>query len=244
MTRRRKPSPDRLVVIAGCIQSRAPGTIGFRGPMFRCRVRSVILRVGLTGGIGCGKSTVLRMLRERGAAVISADDIVHELLRSDTHVRSRIRASFGDDVFDSEGSIVPSRLAAIVFSSPERRHELEAILHPGVRRRIAAWMEECRKAGWTVGVAEVPLLFEAAYQDDFDATVAVTAEHEVCLCRLTGRGFPRAEAEARVAAQLSTEEKAARADFVVSNNGSLDALGAEAGRLWSVLIGLRERLSG
>jgi len=145
--------------------------------------------VGLTGGIGCGKTTVLSMLRDRGAAVISADDIVHVLLRTDTDVRVRIRESFGEEVFDAEASIVPSRLAAIVFSSPERRRELEGILHPGVRRRIAGWMEERERAGSSVGIAEVPLLFEAGYEGDFDATVAVTAEHEVCLRRLTGRGF-------------------------------------------------------
>ncbi len=106
-----------------------------------------MLRVGLTGGIACGKSTVLRMLQDLGAATISADSIVHELLDSDTSIRERIRREFGEGVFDETGRVDRRKLADIAFRDDSARMKLEHILHPEVRRRILVWMDGARSRG-------------------------------------------------------------------------------------------------
>lgn len=194
-----------------------------------------MLRVGLTGGIACGKSTVLQMLRDLGAATISADSIVHELLDSDTSIRERIRREFGEGVFDETGRVDRRKLADIAFRDDSARIKLERILHPEVRQRILAWMDGARSRGTRVAVAEVPLLFEAGLEGDFDCTVAVTAEHGEQLNRLSSR-MPVRDAERRIAAQMPAEEKARRADYALVNSGSLDDLQERVRELWSTLL--------
>jgi dephospho-CoA kinase len=194
-----------------------------------------MLRVGLTGGIACGKSTVLRMLQDLGAATISADSIVHELLDSDTSIRERIRREFGEGVFDETGRVDRRKLADIAFRDDSARMKLEHILHPEVRRRILVWMDGARSRGTRVAVAEVPLLFEAGLEGDFDCTVAVTAEHGEQLNRLSSR-MPVRDAERRIAAQMPAEEKARRADYALVNSGSLDDLQERVRELWSTLL--------
>ncbi|MGQ9807907.1 MAG: dephospho-CoA kinase [Armatimonadota bacterium] len=194
-----------------------------------------MLRVGLTGGIACGKSTVLQMLQDLGAATISADSIVHELLDSDTSIRERIRREFGEGVFDETGRVDRRKLADIAFRDDSARMKLERILHPEVRRRILVWMDGARSRGTRVAVAEVPLLFEAGLEGDFDCTVAVTAEHGEQLNRLSSR-MPVRDAERRIAAQMPAEEKARRADYTLVNSGSLDDLQERVRELWSTLL--------
>jgi dephospho-CoA kinase len=194
-----------------------------------------MLRVGLTGGIACGKSTVLRMLQDLGAATISADSIVHELLDSDTSIRERIRQEFGEGVLDETGRVDRRKLADIAFRDDSARMKLEQILHPEVRRRILVWMDGARSRGTRVAVAEVPLLFEAGLEGDFDCTVAVTAEHGEQLNRLSSR-MPVRDAERRIAAQMPAEEKARRADYALVNSGSLDDLQERVRELWSTLL--------
>jgi|DewCreStandDraft_4_1066084.scaffolds.fasta_scaffold02387_2 dephospho-CoA kinase len=194
-----------------------------------------MLRVGLTGGIACGKSTVLRMLQDLGAATISADSIVHELLDSDTSIRERIRREFGEGVFDETGRVDRRKLADIAFRDDSARMKLEHILHPEVRRRILVWMDGARSRGTRVAVAEVPLLFETGLEGDFDCTVAVTAEHGEQLNRLSSR-MPVRDAERRIAAQMPAEEKARRADYALVNSGSLDDLQERVRELWSTLL--------
>lgn len=193
-----------------------------------------MLRVGLTGGLACGKTTVLEMLRDLGAATISADAIVHDLLESDQCVRESIRREFGEGVFDEAGRVDRALVADIVFRDDGARRALEAILHPEVRRRILKWMDRSEAEGRAVAVAEVPLLFEAGLEGDFDCTVAVTAEHPEQLNRLSNR-MPSRDVERRIAAQMPAEEKARRADFVVANSGSLEELMERVGELWSAL---------
>ncbi len=194
-----------------------------------------MLRVGLTGGLACGKSTVLEMLRELGAATISADSLVHELLNSDAAVRRSIRERFGDGVFGEDGEVDRRRLAAVAFASEAARRTLEGILHPEVRRRMMSWMGDMEAEGCRVAVAEVPLLFESGMEGDFDCTVAVTAEHRQQLNRLSSR-MPVADAERRIAAQMPAEEKARRADYVVVNSGTLDELRERVRVLWRALL--------
>lgn len=190
---------------------------------------------GLTGGIGTGKSTVLRLFGELGAEIISADAIVHELLASDAGVLKRIREEFGDGVLDESGSVDRALLGRRVFADAALRARLEAIVHPLVRERIGCWMSAVRAAGRPAGVAEVPLLFEAGMEDDFDLSVLVISEPAVQLRRLLNRGLSVSEAQTRISSQMPLSEKIARADIVIPNDGSLEELSARVERLWRPL---------
>ena len=178
-----------------------------------------MLFVGLTGGIGAGKSEALAALERLGAAVLSSDALVHELLASE-ELRSLLAARWGENVL-SGGEVDRAMVAEIVFEQPQELDWLERELFPRVSERIAAWRSELerRSGGPDVAVVEVPLLFEAGVEGGFDATVAVVADERM-------RGERAAERDhqglaGRQSRQLSQDEKAARADYVVRNDGSL-----------------------
>jgi dephospho-CoA kinase len=178
--------------------------------------------VGLTGGVGSGKSTALAVLERLGAATLSTDAVVHDLYASD-EVLGAVVERFGPAVA-SDGAVDRAALAARAFATPEDRAWLEGLLWPRVGKRIAAWRAEQleRDPPPVALVVEVPLLFEAGMEGAFDATVAVVADEDVRAERAGARGH--AAVDARAAAQLSQEEKAQRADFVVRNDGTLDEL--------------------
>jgi dephospho-CoA kinase len=180
--------------------------------------------VAITGGIGAGKSELLRAFAQHGAAVISSDEIVHRLLREDEAVQRAIVERLGEGVLDESGEIVRSRVADLVFTDREKLLWLEALLHPRVVATYLGWREDLRRLDDppAVCVTEVPLLYEVGGEKEFDAVVAVTAAPEIRAARL-GRSL--LEREARLVPQ---EEKAARADFAFVNDGSLDALDAFA----------------
>lgn len=160
-------------------------------------------RVAITGGIACGKSLVARFLEELGFKTVDADDIVHELIPADER----------------------RRLAAAVFSDPAARKALEAKVHPVVRERLAARCAAQR--GPVPPVAVVPLLFEAGWEGDYDIVCCVASERKNQIARMMERrGYTREEAEARLAAQAPVEEKAARSDYVIRNDGTEDELRA------------------
>jgi len=192
--------------------------------------------VGLTGGIGSGKSTALAALAGLGAATLSADAVVHELLGS-REVRDALVARFGDEVLDGAGAVDRSAVAGRVFGEPEDRAWLEGLLWPRVGARIAAWRAETDAASAPpiAAVVEVPLLFEAGMETAFDATIAVVAEESLRAERAGGRGHT-AVAE-RAGRQLSEEEKAARADHVVRNDGGIEELKAELSRALATITG-------
>ena len=175
--------------------------------------------VGLTGAIAAGKSEALAALARLGAATISADSVVHALLR-EPDVRQALRERFGDSVAP-DGDVDRARLAAVVFADEEALAWLEALLHPRVGERIAAW-----HAGLAddvpLAVAEVPLLFETGMEAAFDATVCVVASEEARRERAARRGTGLLEG--RAGRQLPQEEKARRATFVVENDGDLAEL--------------------
>ncbi len=175
--------------------------------------------VGLTGGIAAGKSEALRALEELGAATISSDAVVHELLATD-ELRSLLVERFGDAVAP-DGQVDRAAVAEVVFAEPEAREWLEQELWPRVGRRIAAWREQLadRPEPPRAGVVEVPLLFEAGMEPDFDATVAIVAEGGVRDERAADRGHEGVDSRTR--RQLSQREKADRADFVVENDGDV-----------------------
>lgn len=186
--------------------------------------RTRIPRLGLTGGIGSGKSTALAYLHELGAAVVSSDDIVHDLYSSG-EVVERIRAHFGDAVIDGAGGVIRPALAGIVFADEAELRWLEDLLHPYVRSFVDDWTTEQRKLRPRPAllVAEVPLLFETGFADAFDYTMLITAPEDVRRRRLTAK-LTGSEFSRRLAQQMPEEEKIARSDFVFHNTGTRKAL--------------------
>jgi dephospho-CoA kinase len=178
--------------------------------------------VGLTGGIGAGKSTALEALRRLGAAVLSTDAVVHELY-ADDGVRDAVVERFGPDVAPG-GVVNRGALAGRAFATPEDRAWLEGLLWPRVGERMVAWREGLESASPPprAGVVEVPLLFESGMDGAFDATVAVIAEERVRSERAAARGHQALEE--RGARQLSQDEKAERATYVVLNDGTVEEL--------------------
>jgi dephospho-CoA kinase len=190
-----------------------------------------VLLVGLTGGIGSGKSTVSTRLAERGALVLDADVITRELQQPGTEVFERIVERFGPGVVGADGRLDRAALAAIVFNEPSARRDLEDIVHPAVRaeseRRIAALAGQV-----DVVVYDVPLLVEAGRRG-FDVVVVVDVHPEVAVRRLVEhRGMAEPDVRARIANQASREDRLAVADRVVDNSGGLDDLDRQIDELW------------
>jgi dephospho-CoA kinase len=190
------------------------------------------LLIGLTGGIAAGKSEALAAFERLGAETISSDAVVHELLDTD-EVRARLIERWGPQIAP-ESSIDRFRVGEIVFARPEELAWLEAQLHPKVGERIAAWRHS-RGPGTEFAVVEVPLLFETAMANAFDVTVAVLADDETRRRRSLERGDIRLEE--RGARQLDQDAKAARADYVVRNDGSIEDLERELSDLLAKLAG-------
>jgi dephospho-CoA kinase len=194
-----------------------------------------VLLVGLTGGIGAGKSTVASMLAERGAVVIDADSIVRALQRPGTDVYRRIVDHFGDAVVAPDGTLDRARIAEVVFRDDHARAALNAITHPEVMREIADRVEALRDSDAIV-VLDVPLLVEVGGGEGLDFVVVVDAPEDERVARLArDRGMTAADAQARIAAQASPETRAALADVVVRNDGPPDALAAQVDDLWKRL---------
>jgi dephospho-CoA kinase len=181
--------------------------------------------VGLTGGIGAGKSEALKALDRLGAATLSTDAVVHDLLESD-EVRDLLVERFGDRVAP-DGRIDRNAVAAVVFEDPDERRWLEGVLWPRVGARVNSWREEIahRDPPPRAAVVEVPLLFESGMEAGFDSTIAVVADEDVRRERAAARGHTGVDS--RTAAQLSQNEKAERADFVVRNDRDIADLQQE-----------------
>ncbi len=183
--------------------------------------------IGLTGSFGSGKSTILKMFHRLGARVVSADEIVHELLRR-PDVKSEIRKVIGQEVFNGP-DLDKERLARRIFSSEMDRKKLEQILHPLVYKEVIALNKAHPES---IVVAEIPLLFESKRKDDFDLVVLVTCEPEIAIQRLEKRGFSRQEALARLKAQMPVSEKVKMADYIIDNSGPLDEAERQVHTLW------------
>jgi dephospho-CoA kinase len=194
-----------------------------------------MLLVGLTGGIGAGKSTVAGMLAERGAVVIDADDLARKAVDPGTPGFDAVLETFGADVVSKDGSLDRGRLAELVFKAEEARRKLEAIVHPEVRR---LFVEESGKYQGTdrVLVYAVPLLVESGLQGMVDVVVVVTAERGARLARLAAaREMSADDAKGRMDAQLPDEEREAAADVVIKNDGSMEDLERQVDELWAGL---------
>ena len=192
------------------------------------------MRIGLTGGIASGKSTVARELERLGAVIIDADVLARDVVALGTEGLKAVVARFGDAVLAADGSLDRRALAGIVFADPQARADLNAIIHPRVRER-AAELEAAAPAGAVV-VHVIPLLVETGQQDDFDAVVVVDTTVEEQLRRLTRRdGLTQTEAEQRVAAQASREERLDAATHVIDSSGPVRETMRQVDELWRSL---------
>ncbi|NJP66536.1 dephospho-CoA kinase [Streptomyces spiramenti] len=195
-----------------------------------------MLTVGLTGGIGAGKSTVVRLLAEHGAVVVDADLVAREVVAPGTPGLAAVAAEFGGAVLAPDGSLDRPALADVVFRDPERLAALNAIVHPLVAERAAA-LQSAAPAG-SVVVHDVPLLAENGLADRYDVVVVVDVPEEIQLDRLTRlRGMSEEEARGRMAAQADRADRLAVADVVVRNTGSTGELAARVAQVWRDLIG-------
>jgi dephospho-CoA kinase len=196
-----------------------------------------VFLVGLTGGIGSGKSTVAALLAGRGAIVIDADAVAREVVQPGTEGLDAIVERFGPSVVTGDGTLDRPALAALVFADRDARSALNAIVHPRVAARIAELLEQAAGASGPeqLVVIDVPLLVESNVDRGYHAVVVVTAPEAVRIERLVARGMDAEDARARIAAQASDEERSARATHVVDNSGDLPDLAARVSDLHSEL---------
>jgi dephospho-CoA kinase len=180
-----------------------------------------MLKVALTGGIATGKSYVLDRFRRRGIPCLDADLLAHGVEAAGTEATAAIAARFGAGVLADDGSVNRAKLGPIVFADPAARRDLEAIVHPAVYRAVAAGVRAFELTGtYPFAVVDIPLLYETGAQKDFDRVIVTACPPEVQIARLVERGLTEAAARERLAAQWPTEQKTARADFVVRTDGS------------------------
>jgi dephospho-CoA kinase len=198
-----------------------------------------MLLVGLTGGIGSGKSTVARMLAERGAVVVDADAFARDAVRPGTEALGAVVRRFGDDILRDDGELDRTKLAAIVFGDRDALDDLEAIVHPEVRRMLADALQAELDTDHVVVLVN-PLLIEMGTHRDCDVVVVVSTEPATQVLRSVARGMDEADVRARIASQLSLDERARHADVLLDNEGSVEELEAEVDVLWQQL---RDRAS-
>jgi dephospho-CoA kinase len=192
--------------------------------------------IGLTGGIGSGKSTVARFLKELGVVVIDADKIGHEVLRSDAEVKQEIVAAFGEWVLTPDGNISRQKLGKIVFGDPESLPELNRIMHPRIAERLKAQLEGYREDGASVVVVEAPLLLEVGWDSLVDEVWVTVASEATILKRLEERaGLSEAESLERLRSQMSAAERVKQADVVIDTDCTLGELKEKVVELWQGL---------
>ena len=189
--------------------------------------------IGLTGGIGSGKSTVSQFLAELGAVILDADRVGHEALKPDTEVWREVVAAFGRQILTPNGNIDRAKLGDIVFGKPEALSRLSQIMHPRMYDMVKAQLEEYRRQGVAVVVLEAPLLIEAGWTSLVDEVWVTVASESTVLRRLKERmGLSESESLARIRSQLSSEARKDYADVVINTDCSLDELKARVGELW------------
>jgi dephospho-CoA kinase len=199
-----------------------------------------MLLVGLTGGLGAGKSTVAGMLADRGAVVVDADELARRALEPGTRAYQEVCDLFGDEVVTPSGALDRSVIAEWVFSDQGKRRALESITHPEVFRLLAEEVETLRGTDAVV-VFDAPLLVETGFHRACDAVVVVTAPEDLQVARAAGgRGMSEEDALARLRAQIDPAEREAAADFVIVNDGGLADLERRVDGVWAELLS-RER---
>ena len=183
-----------------------------------------MLRVGLTGGLASGKSTVAGIFRELGAAVFDADAIVRDLYRPGGDAAQAARELLGDGVLDAKGGVDRGRVALVIFQDPSKRRALETRLHPLVKKELERRFEMAERRGAVVAVAEASQLLESSTEDSYDKVLLVIAQEVERLRRWVAKGNPAADGKRRIAAQISPEKARERASEVLENDGSFEEL--------------------
>ena len=207
-----------------------------------------MLRVGLTGGVACGKSTVAKMFADLGANIVDADTIAHELYRPGQEVLQELVKHFGSEILKPDGELDRAKLATLVFDGG-RVEELNKIVHPAVIRQQDLWMRSlAEKDHYAMAIVEAALILEAGVKDHFDRIMVVTCKPAQKVARFAQRTgmseeAARADVERRNKAQMPDEEKARSADFVIDNSGSVEETRHQVQRIYSELKVLAKRLS-
>ena len=202
-----------------------------RDPRGAPRYCPCVLRIGLTGGIGSGKSTAARLLAGHGAHVVDADVLAREVVAPGTPGLAAIAEAFGDGVLSADGALDRPALAAVVFGDPSARQRLDGIVHPLVRARSVEIVSAL--PGDAVVVQDIPLLVETGQAGSFDLVVVVEADAETRVARLVDRGLTEDDARARIAAQATDDQRRAVADVVLDNSGTPEQLAEQVERLWA-----------
>ncbi len=198
-----------------------------------------MLKIGLTGSIATGKSTVEKIFKEFGIPVIDADEIVHKLLKED-RIKKELVGRLGN-ILDEEGEVDRKKVADIIFSNPEKKKEVENIIHPEVFNYIQRWIKEQEKSNPPFVIVSVPLMIETGSYKNYDKIIVVYAPKELQLKRLIQKGMSKEEALKRINAQMDIEEKVKYADFVIKNTGTLQDLKREVEKVYKQLLELSKR---
>lgn len=192
------------------------------------------MKVGLTGGIGAGKSTVAEMFSKLGAVVIRSDELARQVIEPHTTGFQKVLSRFGNQILQENGSIDRTKLAQIVFNDPSALKDLEEIIHPLVRIKTNEIMDAQTQE--TIVVNEVPLLLEKNMENLFDFLVVVISSEKNRINRLLKRGISEDEAKKRMKLQVSDEQRKTSADFLIANDGNIDQLEADVSKVWQALL--------
>jgi dephospho-CoA kinase len=187
--------------------------------------------LGLTGGIGMGKSTCANLMRQRGIRIVDTDELARTFVQPGQTALKEISDRFGSSILDAAGRLRRDALADLVFHDPAGRRQLEAILHPRILKAWTAQLTLWQAEGVTLAAVVIPLLFETGVESRFDATVCVACSPSTQQIRLAERGWSSGEIQRRSAAQLPVEEKMARSHFVIWTEGALEAHDDQLGRV-------------
>jgi dephospho-CoA kinase len=195
-----------------------------------------MLKIAITGGAGSGKSTVARMFGELGALLLDADAAAKDAVAVGTPAYAELRHLFGADYFNPDGSLNRAKVSQLVFTDPEKRQRLNDIVHPQVARELQAHFQELEQQGADLVLVEIPLLYEAGLEAAYDRVIVVYVDQADQIRRLQERdGRGTAEIAGLLKAQWPLAEKAARADFVVDNRGSLEETRNQVQKIWAAV---------
>ena len=193
-----------------------------------------MLKIGLTGGIGTGKSLVTSFLQEQGANVINADLLGHEAYLPGTVGFEQVVSEFGEDIVGEDGHVDRQKLGPIVFSDPSNMDRLNAIMHPLIKDMIQTQLDDVEGKGQLIAIVEAAVLIEAGWESLFDEVWVVTADEEEIISRLASRnGLSREDSQKRINSQMTSIERSAHGDVIINNTGSVEDLKENVESLWA-----------
>ena len=193
-----------------------------------------MLKIGLTGGIGTGKSLVTSFLQDQGANVINADLLGHEAYLPGTVGFEQVVSEFGEDIVGTDGHVDRQKLGPIVFSDPSNMDRLNAIMHPLIKDMIQTQLDDVEGKGQLIAIVEAAVLIEAGWESLFDEVWVVTADEEEIISRLASRnGLSREDSQKRINSQMSSIERSAHGDVIINNTGSVEDLKENVESLWA-----------